>query len=147
MAEDSLVEATVNWVEGLQFVGQASDSRIAVVLDGLEAHGGLASGLRPIEALLVSLASCTAMDVISVLQKKRQRVTAFRVHARARRADEHPRRLERVDLEFVVRGYDVSEAAVARSIELSQTKYCGVTASLNAEIVYTYRVVPEAAEG
>jgi putative redox protein len=146
MAADSIVKASVKWVEGLQFVGQPEGSRVAVVLDGPEAHGGLEGGMRPIEALVVSLASCTAMDVISVLQKKRQKVADFSVHAVARRADEHPRRLETVELEFVVRGHQVSEAAVARAIELSQTKYCGVTASLNAQVSYTFRVIPAGLE-
>ena len=95
------------------------------------------------EALLISLAGCTGMDVISVLQKKRQRVTGFSVQVQGFRAEEHPRRYERIELEFVVRGWNVSDAAVARAIELSQTKYCGVTASLNCDITYTYRIEPE----
>ena len=77
------------------------------------------------------------MDVISVLQKKRQQVTGFCVNVQSVRAEEHPRRFTRIELKFVVRGYDVAPEAVARAIELSQTKYCSVTASLNAEIVTT----------
>ena len=97
------------------------------------------------EALLISLASCTGMDVISVLRKKRQKVTRFRVLVMGQRADEHPRRYTHIDLEFVVRGHDVSEQAVARSIELSQTKYCGVTATLNCGVAYVYTIETEEA--
>jgi putative redox protein len=141
--EDAVYKAEVTWVEGLQFVGHGEVSGATFVLDGAPEDGGANRGARPMEALLISLASCTGMDAISILRKKRQEVTGFRVHARGIRADEHPRRYVRIELEYVVRGRDISEVAVARSIELSQTKYCGVTASLNAEIVHTYRIEPE----
>jgi len=65
------------------------------------------------------------------------------VHVRGQRQEEHPRSYTRVELEFVVRGWDLSEQAVARAIELSQTKYCGVTHSLKSEVTYTYRVEAE----
>ncbi|MFO7916983.1 MAG: OsmC family protein [Anaerolineae bacterium] len=140
MPGDNIYKADATLVQGLQFVGRGAQSGIAVVLDGVEKHGGLESGIRPMECLLVSLASCTAMDVISILRKKRQEVTGFRVEVKGVRAEEHPRRYERITLHYVVQGHDVSEEAVARSIELSQTKYCGVTASLKSEIDYEYTV-------
>ena len=146
MAEEATVAGRVAWVEGLQFVGQAAKSKGTVVLDGPQELGGLEGGMRPMEALLLSLAGCTGMDVISVLLKKRQPVTGFWVHVQGHRADEHPRRYERITLEYVVRGHDVAAEAVERAIELSSTKYCGVTASLNAEISHTYRIEQEEAQ-
>jgi len=144
MAKDGThYEATATWVDGLQFVAQARSSGIAVVLDGAPDAGGTGAGVRPMEALLISLATCTGMDVISILHKKRQRVTGFKVHVRGQRQEEHPRSYTRVELEFVVRGWDLSEQAVARAIELSQTKYCGVTHSLKSEVTYTYRLEAE----
>ena len=143
MSTDGEYRAEAVWVQGLQFVGRAEGSESAFVLDGLRDHGGLESGVRPMEALLISLASCTGLDVISILQKKRQRVTAFQVQVTGVRADEHPRRYVRIELAFIVRGWDVDEAAVARSIELSQTKYCGVTASLSCEVTSRYHIEPE----
>ncbi|MFH1086534.1 MAG: OsmC family protein [Chloroflexota bacterium] len=143
MADDSNLAGRVMWVEGLQFVGQAAQSKGTLVLDGTKELGGLEGGVRPMEALLLSLAGCTGMDVISVLLKKRQRVTRFWVNVHGQRAAEHPRRYERITLEYVVRGYDVAPEAVERSIELSSTRYCGVTASLNAEITHTYRIEAE----
>ncbi len=143
MAKKMVNKARLTWIEGLQFVGRAENSGAAMVLDGDPEHGGLGSAVRPTEALLFALQGCMAMDVISVLQKKRQRVTAFHVKAQGARAEEHPRRYETINLEFVVRGWDVSEQAVARAIELSYTKYCSVRASLNAEISYTYRIEEE----
>jgi putative redox protein len=133
-------KARLTWIEGLQFVGHAERSGAAMVLDGDPELGGLGSAVRPTEALLFALGGCMAMDVISVLRKKRQKVTAFHVEAQGTRAEEHPRRYEAIALEFVVRGWDISEQAVARAIELSHTKYCSVTASVNAEVSVSYRI-------
>ena len=136
--------ATCKWVDGLQFVAKAEPSGVAVVMDAPEATGGAGSGVTPMHNLLLSLGGCTAMDVISILQKKRQNVTAFWVEIDATRAEEHPRRYTKIALTYVVRGYNVDPAAVERSIELSQEKYCGVTATLNAEITHTYRIEEQA---
>lgn len=135
--------AALAWTDGLQFVGKPSQSGIALVLDGSPEHGGANSGIRPQEALLMSLAGCTGMDVISVLKKKRQRVTGFWVNVQGTRAEDYPRRFTHIELEYVVRGWGVSPEAVERAIKLSQTKYCSVTANVNAEIVYTYRIEEE----
>lgn len=143
MAKGNVYKADATMVQGLQFVGRGAQSGIAIVLDGVEEYGGLESGIRPMECLLVSLASCTGMDVISILRKKRQEVSEFRVEVEGIRAEEPPRRYKKITLHYIVRGPDVSEKAVARSIELSQTKYCGVTASLNSEIDYEYTVESE----
>jgi putative redox protein len=145
MAEISIVKTDLTWVAGMQFVAHAAGSNVAIVLDGGLENGVGGTGVRPMEALLLSLAGCTGMDVISILRKKQQRVTAFRVNVNGERAPEPPQRYTRIHLEYVVRGWDVAEAAVVRSIELSQTKYCSVSASLNAEIDYTYRVEQETA--
>lgn len=140
MPTDNTSKADATLVQGLQFVGRGAQSGIGVVLDGVEEHGGLESGIRPMECLLISLASCTGMDVISILRKKRQEVSDFRVEVKGIRAEEYPKRYERITLHYIVRGPEVSEEAVSRSIELSQTKYCGVTASLNSEIDYEYTI-------
>lgn len=147
MAEENAIHAQLTWVEGMQFVGRADASGVAVVLDGAAAHGGLGSGIRPMEMVLIGLAGCTAMDVISILQKKRQEVTSFRMNLKGHRATEHPKRYTRIEIEYVLKGRNLSEEAVARSIELSQTKYCSVSASLNAEISYTYRLEQEGTAG
>ncbi len=144
-SEAEATQAQVTWVQGLQFVGHGSLSNAAIVLDGAPDTGGAGTGLRPTEALLVSLAACTGMDVISILQKKREQVTGFYINVKSQRAQEHPKRFVRIELEFVVRGRNVAPEAVARSIELSQTKYCSVTHSLSAEILTTYRIEPEEA--
>ncbi len=142
MAENAF-DAQVTWVQGLQFVGRMAAAGPTVVFDGEPASGGSDCGLRPVAALLCSLAACSGMDVISILRKKRQRVTGFCVNVKATRAQEYPKWVMKAELEYVVRGYDVAPEAVARAIELSQTKYCAVAASLKGEVVTSYRIEPE----
>jgi putative redox protein len=133
-------EARAVWKNGLAFDGIGA-SGFKVQLDTPQAEGG-PTGFSPMELLLVSLASCTAMDVISILKKKRQDVTGFEVRANGLRAEEHPKVYTDITLEYVVRGHGVDPQAVERAIELSETKYCSVSGMLNkaATIKTTYRV-------
>ncbi|HEX8559180.1 MAG TPA: OsmC family protein [Pyrinomonadaceae bacterium] len=104
------------------------------------------SAATPMELLLVALGGCTAVDVVSILKKKRQQVTGYRVEVSGERRDEHPRAFTRMEVRHVVRGRGVSEAAVAAAVELSETKYCSVAATLRpgVEIVTTYEVIEDA---
>jgi putative redox protein len=111
----------------------------------LETDTTRASAATPMELLLIALGSCTAVDVISILRKKRERVTDYRVEVRGQRREEHPRAYTRIELRHVVRGHNVSEKAVASAIELSETKYCSVAATLRpgVEIVTSHEIVEE----
>lgn len=104
-----------------------------------------ASAATPVELLLIALGSCTAVDVISILHKKRQQVTEYRVEVRGTRRAEHPRSYARMEVRHIVRGRKVSEKALAQAIELSETKYCSVAATLRptAEIVSSYEIIEE----
>jgi putative redox protein len=93
----------------------------------------------PMELLLISLGGCTGSDVQSILQKKRQRVTGYEIEVRAERREEHPRIYTKIEVIHYVKGYDVDEKAVARAIELSETKYCSVSAMLSATTKITSR--------
>jgi len=97
----------------------------------------------PMELLLVALGSCTAVDVISILKKKREHVSAYRVEVRGERRAEHPRSYSRMEVHHVVTGRGISEKAVSQAIELSETKYCSVAATLRptAEIVSTFEII------
>src|SRR5437588_2858348 len=111
----------------------------------LETDSARVSAATPMELLLVALGSCTAVDVITILRKKRERVTAYRVEVRGERRDEHPRAYTRMELRHIVRGHNVSEKAVASAIELSETKYCSVAATPRpgVEIATSYEIVEE----
>jgi putative redox protein len=117
------MNAKANWHGKLSFTGTA-DTGFEVPLGASPRVGGDNDGFRPLELMAVSLAGCTAMDVISILQKKRQEVTDFRVEVDANQADEHPRVITSATIEYHVTGKDVDEKAVVRAIELSATRYC-----------------------
>lgn len=117
------MHAKVNWKEGLSFEGTA-DSGFSINLDAEAQVGGTDNGFRPLELMAVSLAGCTAMDVVSILQKKRQDVTDFEVRVDVERAEEHPRVFTRADIHYLVSGHGVDEGAVLRAIELSAERYC-----------------------
>jgi putative redox protein len=122
---------------GISLSGTA-DSGFSVDLAG---SGG--EGLRPMELLLISLAGCTALDVISTLKKQRQDVTGLQVQVAGERATEHPRVFTAIQVHFLVSGRDVNPKAVERAIALSRDKYCSVSAMLNktAAIECSYEIV------
>ena len=133
-------DAKVVWKNGLAFEG-IGGSGLSVSLDTVAEEGG-GSGFSPMELVLVSLAGCTAMDVISILKKKRQEVMGFEVRAHGLRADDHPKVFTDITLEYIVRGHNVDSKAVQRAIELSETKYCSVSGMLSqvAQVTTTYRI-------
>ncbi len=116
-----------------------------VIMDAAPEVGGTNQGPRPMELVLVALAGCTAMDVLSILRKKRQPLEGFAMEVRGERAPEHPKVYTDIDLLYIVKG-NVDPQAVVRAIELSATKYCSVSAMLNktARIRYRYRIEPTA---
>jgi len=99
----------------------------------------------PMELLLIALGGCTAVDVISILKKKRERVTDYRVEVRGERRAEHPRAFTRLEVRHIVRGRGVSEKSVAQAVELSEQKYCSVAATLQpaAEIVSSFEIIED----
>ena len=117
------MKATVNWQQNMTFIGTAN-SGFPVKMDADESVGGNNDGVRPMEMLVLGLAGCTAMDVISILRKKRQEVTQFEVRVDAKRAVEHPKVFTGAVITYVITGNNIEEAAVLRAIELSATKYC-----------------------
>lgn len=99
----------------------------------------------PVEMLLVSVAACTAADVVSILEKKRQIVTEYKVEISGDRREEHPRAFTKFHIHHIVRGRDVSEHAVRQAIELSDTKYCSVAATVRptAEITTSFEIIED----
>ncbi|MDH3943284.1 MAG: OsmC family protein [Anaerolineae bacterium] len=133
--------ANVNWKGGMEFTG-AAQSGYRVDLSSSAAVGGSEQGFRPKELLGVSLAGCTAMDVISILKKKRQNVSGFEVRIHPIDSDSHPHVWTHVHIEYLISGEDIDPAAVERAIELSTTKYCPVQAMLkpSVEIETSYKI-------
>jgi putative redox protein len=123
------MNAEVIWQGGLTFMG-TGDTGFQIPLGADPAVGGDDDGFRPMELMALSLAGCTAMDVISILRKKRQDVTAFEVKVVADRAGEHPKVFTGATIRYEVTGHGVQESAVRRSIELSAESYCPAQAML-----------------
>jgi putative redox protein len=117
------MKVSVNWKRDMTFAGQ-SPSGFPVQMDSATEAGGTNSGPRPMEMIALGLAGCTAMDVISILKKKRQDVTQFDVRVDAPRSHEHPKVFIKANITYVVSGKSVSEDSVLRAIELSTEKYC-----------------------
>jgi putative redox protein len=135
----------------IKFAGD--DLFVAVSASGhalaIETDPALSRAATPMELLLLALGSCTGVDVISILRKKRERVTGYHVEVRGERRAEHPRSYTRIEVRHVLRGRGLSERAVAQAIELSDTKYCSVAATLRpaAEIVTSYEIVEDEPAG
>ena len=128
-------------IKGITFAGK-TDSNHWITMDGPEEFGGSNAGIRPKELLLLALAGCTASDVVSILTKKRTPLDDFEINIKADISDEHPQVFTKIDLEYVFYGKDLNSKDIERAIELSQTKYCAVTAMLEKaiEIKHTYRI-------
>ena len=124
------MDAKVTWIKRLSFIGEA-DTGFSVPLGAIPQVGGDNDGFRPMELIAIGIAGCTAMDVISILQKKRQNVTTFEVQLRSQQAQDHPHVFTQIEIEYLISGRDVDETAVQRAIELSENKYCPAQAMFN----------------
>ena len=136
-------KAEISWIgPGLRLVGEGGHGPAIVIDHVLDDEDRSPGGPRPVELMLLSLAGCTSMDVISIMQKKRQEFSDFKVNISGDRSEEHPKVYTKVHLEIVVTGKDVDPKALERSIELSRTKYCPSWAMLrdSVEITTSYRI-------
>ena len=123
------MNAKVIWKERMSFEG-TSDSGFILPLGTSPSVGGDDNGFRPLELIAIGLAGCTAMDVISILRKKRQEVNRFEVKVHAELSDEHPKVFTHLAIEYVISGKDISHEVVERAVELSANKYCPAQAML-----------------
>ncbi|MEW6586991.1 MAG: OsmC family protein [Nitrospirota bacterium] len=139
-----MVEARVTYVDGLQFVGQASSGH-AIVMDGDTINGGSNTGLRPTELLLIGLGSCSGMGIVSILRKKKQDVRSLEIIVRGEKEESYPQKFNGITMEFRVRGRNLSEEAVKRAVELSMEKYCAVKATLESspEMNFSFTILEE----
>src|SRR5258708_28182604 len=131
----------------LQYAGD--DFFVATTPSGhaqvIDFKGDRSAAAGPLELLLVALGGCTGADVISILQKKREQVTGYRIEVQGERREEHPRSFRRIEVRHFVRGRGILEKSVAEAVRLSTEKYCSVAATLRptAEIVSTFEIQEE----
>jgi putative redox protein len=134
-------KATIKFAGDDLFIG-ITPSGHALTLD---TDHDRASAPTPIELLLVALGSCTAVDVLGILSKKRQKVTSYKVEVSGERRDDHPRSFKNMKVHHILKGFSISSIAVAQAIELSETKYCSVAATLRptVEIHSTFETIED----
>ena len=133
--------ARVKWVEGMQFLGHVPSGH-TVVMDATAEVGGADSASRPKELLLAGLGGCTGMDVVSILRKMHVPFDSFEIEVHAEESTEHPKTWTRIELVYRIVG-DVPEDKFLKAINLSQERYCAVSAMLGkaAEITVRHEIV------
>jgi putative redox protein len=138
---DSGVPVVVKWVEGLKFVVE-DDAGHAIVVDASRDAGGEGRGFTPGRLLLGSVAACSAMDIVAILGRKRQRLDRLRVEISGEQNEDYPRYYKRMHMKYVVEG-DVAEEALREAIGLSMDRYCSVGATVagRAQITTSYEIV------
>jgi putative redox protein len=137
-----MVEAKVILMKDMQFSG-TSTSGHTLAMDADESSGGHNAGFRPMELLLVGFGGCSGMDVISILRKKKQQITAFEIKVKGGKSNTDPKIYREIHIEYVVTGKDVRKEAVERAISLSLEKYCSVGATLAkaGTITHSYKII------
>ncbi|HQU82528.1 MAG TPA: OsmC family protein [Pyrinomonadaceae bacterium] len=132
-------KATVNYAGNEFFIGTSPSGHAQTI----DTNSDRKSAPTPMEMLLVSVGACTAVDVISILQKKRQKVSDYRVEVTGERREEFPRAFVAFHIHHIVYGHDVSEQALAQAIQLSDEKYCSVAATVRptAKITTSFEII------
>lgn len=135
------MQVNIKQVEGLTFVGKA-DSNHWVTIDGPKEFFGSEAATRPMELFLISFGSCTAIDVASILKKKRVDFQKFEVNLSGERSNEHPKVFTKINIEYIFTSENIRNEDIERAIKLSQDKYCPISSMLNktVEISYSYRI-------
>jgi putative redox protein len=133
---------SVNWIDGMLMVGK-SHSGHSITMDGPPEIGGNNLGVRPMEMLLLGVAGCTMIDVVTTLKKMRQDLTNCETKLSAERADEHPKVFTDLHIQFIVKGKDLDPKKVEKAITLSAEKYCSASIMLGktASITHDFEIV------
>lgn len=118
------MEVSLTWKNGLSFSGRGGNSGYSLDVSADKDIGGAEDGFQPMELVALGLASCTGVDVMSILQKKRQEISGLEVKVETQKEEQHPRVWTQVMIEYIVTGKNVDPAAVERAIQLSREKYC-----------------------
>jgi putative redox protein len=141
------MKAVVKQIEGCSFIGKA-ESNHWMPVDNKKEFAGSDAAMHPMELVLLALGSCTGCDVVSILQKKKVQLKNFEIYIDAEKAELHPKVFTKIHLEFVFFGTGLNQVHLKRAIELSQQKYCSVSAMLKPSVLITtsYRIVGEMQE-
>ena len=133
---------SVNWVDGMLMVGK-SHSGHSITMDGPPEIGGENLGVRPMEMLLLGVAGCTMIDIVTTLKKMRQELTHCETKVNAERADDHPKVFTDIHIQFIIKGKGLDTKKVEKAITLSAEKYCSASIMLGktASITHDFEIV------
>ena len=135
-------KARVKWVENLKFIGDAPSGH-SIAMDGPKEPGGDDSAIHPGEMTLLALGGCTGIDVVSILKKMRVPFDSFEIAIEADAREEHPKTFTKISLKYIFKGKNIDESKVKQAIDLSQEKYCSVSAMMRktSEISFDYEII------
>lgn len=139
------MEIRSQWIDNMCFLGTTSDGH-SVVMEGSATEGNAKRGPSPMEMLLLGVAGCSSIDVVMIAEKQRQRIVDCKAHVTAKRADTTPRVFTDIHIHFNVVGYDLSETAIAKAVQMSAEKYCSASIMLGkaANITHSFEITAAA---
>jgi putative redox protein len=136
--EKLMARVTTEWKSGMVFDSEVNGHHL--IMDADEEFGGRDRGPRPKHVVLSALGGCTGMDVASLLKKMRVEVEGFSVRADADVAEDHPKVFTRIHLTYTFRGRNLPEDKLRKAVDLSQERYCSVSAMLRKACALTYEI-------
>lgn len=131
-------EVNIDWVDGLEF--EADLDGFKIIIDGPEESGGKNKGARPKPFMLLALAGCTGMDVVSILKKMKVDIKGLSINVEGDMQDEPPKAFESMHIVYTFKGNDLPLEKLQKAVDLSKDKYCGVSATLQKAIPITYEI-------
>ena len=132
-----MTQATITLISGMQFAVETGSKHAFILDSGNPETGGRATGARPMELVAAGVGGCTAMDVTSILRKMQQKVTNLQVQVTTTDAEEHPKKILEIHLEYRITGFQLDEKRVQRAIQLSEERYCPAMATLRPGVRIT----------
>ena len=137
-----MVDVEINWINGLSFEGRNSKGN-SVIMDVLDSENRM-KGIGPMELVLISAGGCTAMDVISILEKSKQKIKNFKVKVSGDRFSEHPKVYKKILIEYIISGDEISYDVVKKAVDLSKDKYCSVSIMLSKSVEIEHKITIQA---
>lgn len=131
----------VNWIDGVSFNVNADSHNI--IIDAPIDAGGEDKGIRPKMLVLAALGGCTGVDIVSILQKMKVTLNSFKIAVEGNLTETHPKVYESIVLKYIFSGHELDKSKLQKAIELSQEKYCGVTAMLKNSVKISYEIIIE----
>ena len=132
---------SATWLNGLAFETEVDGHKI--YMDALAESGGKNTGPRPKPLMMVALAGCTGMDVVSILAKMRQEVESFSVDVEGDITEEHPKRFQGMKIIYRLKGKDLDLEKVQKAVDLSKDRYCGVSANYREAFHISHEIILE----